>query len=313
MNSLMRNLALCLLVLSTSGLAKARMGGGDPGGGDQYTLDFINTAQNEIYPWLKKHGTELNPPINAEEFLKFVNPKKIVSQPAVFESCNKSGKPESENDRSVSACYSATTGMTRINQSTYPLDVVASPMKRNFIMHEVFRKMGIEGDDYKVTKRISQTQIDPEEFQNCVIHIFQKFTISQETAIDSCLRSGGDEAFQSCAVNLYKKIHISPDDAIEKCLATNAAEKFQNCAINLNRNLIIGPYDAMKACEENGSDEQLQSCAIKLSNNIVILADDAISACKENGSNKNFQSCVLKFAHQMGFTPTNAIRACKWN
>jgi hypothetical protein len=127
----------------------AQAGNEGSGGGDEYTLDFIKIAVNEIYPWLKENGDKLNPQVDADSFLKAIEPKNIESLPRVFESCDGSGQ-----GREVEACYNGLTKRISISRALYPLELSNYAPKRGLIAHEIFRKMRIEGDSYEVTRQI---------------------------------------------------------------------------------------------------------------------------------------------------------------
>lgn len=145
----------------------SRGGAGNTGGGDEYTADFVNTARLEIYPWLKEHGSTLKPAVDAEEFMKAVDPENIVSSPQVFESCQFQvideglpsqkivGVPKSKEDRSVPACYNSDVGKIYLSRSRYPIVLRNSSPKRGLIAHEVFRKMGLEGNAYEISSQMS--------------------------------------------------------------------------------------------------------------------------------------------------------------
>jgi len=144
--------ALVVLVFLSVGLpaiVQASEGGNTSGGGDTYTLNFIKTATQELFPWLSVHGAKLNPPVDASAFLLAINPEKIVSLDHVYESCD-----QSQSGREVDACYNAKTGRIFLSRTRYPLQQ-SSPEKLGLVAHEIFRKMGIEGNLYEVTRQMS--------------------------------------------------------------------------------------------------------------------------------------------------------------
>lgn len=141
------------------GIESLILGGvGNTGGGDEFTYDFLFTANQIIYPWLKSNGHKLNPKVDAEAFLKALDPKSLVSVQEVYESCD-----EKKSGRPVSACYNARTGQILLSRDRYITDNF-SPSKIGLVSHEIFRKMGIEGDNYEVTKQIAIAKIPPNIF-----------------------------------------------------------------------------------------------------------------------------------------------------
>jgi len=143
--------ALCLAAVSqlSSPVAMAAAGGGGTGGGDLYVVDFVTTATQTIYPWLKAHGNSLKPKVNATDFLMAMDPRGIVSASHVFESCD-----GSRTGREVDACYNADKDQITLSRTRYPINS-DSPDKLKLIAHEVFRKMRIEGDQYEIVRQIS--------------------------------------------------------------------------------------------------------------------------------------------------------------
>ena len=129
--------------------AFADTGPGTSGGGDNYTLDFVRTATQSVFPWLAENGSRLSPSVDASDFLMSISPKDIASLDRVFESCD-----GTQTGREVAACYNAKTGKTFLSRRLYPVNSNA-PSKIGLVAHEVFRKMGIESDGYEITKQMS--------------------------------------------------------------------------------------------------------------------------------------------------------------
>lgn len=149
------NSLICTLVLTmvfSTNVAKAAQGTNSGGGGDLYTLDFVKTANQSVFPWLIKNGANLSPVVDANDFIQAVSPKDIASLEKVFESCD-----DTERGREVAACYNAQTNKIFLSRNLYPLNQ-DGPAKIRLVAHEIFRKMGIEGDAYEVTKQISITK-----------------------------------------------------------------------------------------------------------------------------------------------------------
>lgn len=145
-------LTVLLTVLAiTPTFAKEKMGAGSSGGGDSYVLDFIKTANLYVLPWLKKNENSMDFVIDEAAFKEAVNPREILSIDQVFESCDGSQK-----GREVEACFNAKTGLTYLSRTRYRLGDYSNA-KLGFVAHEVFRKMGIEGDNYEVTKKLKES------------------------------------------------------------------------------------------------------------------------------------------------------------
>ncbi len=144
---------LFALALSLNTVCAYADGGTSSGGGDAYTLDFIQTATQIIYPWLSQNGSKLTPSVNANDFLLAINPAQIASLEHVFESCDGSA-----TGREVQACFNEKTGKTYLNRSSYTLGNQNAPAKVGLVAHEVFRKLKIEGDQYEVTQQMPIAQ-----------------------------------------------------------------------------------------------------------------------------------------------------------
>ncbi|HEY8271150.1 MAG TPA: hypothetical protein VIG33_09710 [Pseudobdellovibrionaceae bacterium] len=63
------------------------------------------------------------------------------------------GIPLSTRDRAVEACYDG-VDLIYLSSSKYPLAAKNSLEKRRLIAHEVFLKMGLEGDDWKLSTEL---------------------------------------------------------------------------------------------------------------------------------------------------------------
>ncbi|MCM2277407.1 MAG: hypothetical protein NDJ89_04970 [Oligoflexia bacterium] len=140
----------CLTALNALTAPPVRAAGGESsGGGDQYVHDFVQTVTNEIYPLLKNQKT-LGRDVKAEDVLRAADPRRMLSEERVYESCDGSGA-----GREVEACYNAQTDLFHISRSMYPLHRANSPAKRALIAHELFRRMGLEGDGYEQSSKLS--------------------------------------------------------------------------------------------------------------------------------------------------------------
>jgi hypothetical protein len=279
------------------GLPRMDTGPGSGGGGDPVTTDFLSTIDNEVIPWLEVHGSELPSPVDAQKFKSYVNPTRVVVIPDVYESCDGTTK-----GRNVVGCYNTQEKIWFLSRNFYPIDYLNSPMKRNFIMHEIFRAMGIEGDGYEQTRTILKFQTISQEMINCITKMRRRVfptsydpredNQSADSSIRACERNGADQNFQSCVLTLVKD---------------NGAD-------------LIGK-DAVRACERSGADLNFQKCVIRMraslySNGAELQSDDAIKACEHSGASEEYQSCVVQIIisiYQGGseMSPEKAISACR--
>lgn len=123
------------------------------GGGDSYTIDFIQTVALEIYPHARKYPVKYR--ATAAQLLDAADPERVVSKKNVYESCD-----DSKNGREVEMCYNPEEDTFRISRELYPIDKKNSQAKRAAIVHELYRRLKIEGDKYHETK---QTRFDESE------------------------------------------------------------------------------------------------------------------------------------------------------
>ena len=156
---------IAMLILFThAALCVADNGPGGTGGGDEYTLDFVQTATQQIYPWLKAHGNSLVPKVNADDFLMTTNPENIISEYQVFESCD-----GSNGGREVEACFNSITNKIHLSRTLYPLNIKNSSGKLGLVAHEIFRKMKLEGDKYEITRQLSIVAIPGNQGQGAAL------------------------------------------------------------------------------------------------------------------------------------------------
>jgi hypothetical protein len=238
---------------SAHAIEKLGVSSGDRG--NQYTVDFIKVAEQEIYPWLVKNGHKIQPVVSAELFLKHIQTiaKRIDSKDVVYESCD-----ASTNGRIVAACYNSVTDMIWLNQKLYPLDLINSQAKRLLIMHEVFRRMGLEGDKYEVTRKLSVTITNPEITSSCIIKYYRdadfKKSEEKELAVQTCEKNASEPLIQKCVLNLNKfaKFESLTEKklAIDSCEKTGGEEAFQKYVIDLYENAgFTAPEEKQKAIE----------------------------------------------------------------
>ncbi len=194
--------------------------GESSGGGDEYTLDFIKTATQVVYPWLMENGKTLSPAVDANAFLLATSPKDISSIDKVYESCD-----GSDTGREVEACYSGTSGKIYLSLSRYVVSAKPTPAKIGLVSHEIFRKMGIEGDGYEITKQMPIAQEKPAvqtihigginstdclSAQQGVINIAGKISAPVRLSVSSCKpyqNKGSNEARQ--AFEVYATVNTS--------------------------------------------------------------------------------------------------------
>lgn len=151
------------IFLTTYNCFSAENGGEDSGGGDSYTLDFISVAVNQVYPWLKENGSKLNPQVDASVFLSHVDPTRVLSKNKVYESCD-----DSKRGREVEICYNGVKDLFYISRNKYPLNSSDLKLKIGLVSHEIFRRMGIEGNNYEVTRQFGALFFSPENEAKCL-------------------------------------------------------------------------------------------------------------------------------------------------
>ena len=155
------------------------LGGSDRGGGDEFVADFLKVANQEIIPWIRTNGKDLNPPVEEKHFAETLAALRILSVEKTFESCHfKEVNSKllaiklSKKDREVSACFDG-AGDIFLSRSHYPIAVINSSAKRALVAHEIFRKMGLEGDQYELTKQMYD--MDSNTFFNDITRLQKKF------------------------------------------------------------------------------------------------------------------------------------------
>lgn len=121
-------------------------GPGGTGGGDDFTLDFITTATLELPSLLRTEWKNKVPHMKIDEIEKTLDPSKIRSAKKVYESCD-----ESNQGREVVVCFNKNTKEFVISRSLYPINQ-SSIAKIKLVAHEIFRKLGLEGDGYELTR-----------------------------------------------------------------------------------------------------------------------------------------------------------------
>jgi hypothetical protein len=164
----MMNKSVCKIgvLIGLMAIAQAAVAiSGSGNGGDEYALDFIKIATLDIYPCLQQYGDQFNPKVDADGFLKAVDPHSVASVAHVYESCvvvvrNRGQKnqhlesvPQGARDREVEACHDPQSNMIYLSRALYPVRVEQSLAKRGVIAHEIFRKLGLEGDDYQTSSQ----------------------------------------------------------------------------------------------------------------------------------------------------------------
>lgn len=125
----------------------SKKGPGGTGGGDEFTLDFLSTTEEALALLLQTPHPHQSK-IDAAAFREAVKAPRIESVDKVFESCDNSQK-----GREVTFCYNKNLDFWQISRTRYPLNM-SSVAKIKGVAHEVLRKLGLEGDDYEITRHI---------------------------------------------------------------------------------------------------------------------------------------------------------------
>jgi hypothetical protein len=190
-------------------------GGVSTGGGDEYVVDFIQTAQNEVYPWAKENQDL----INAEKLLVAINPDRIASVDRVFESCNfENGVaiPQNKNDQERQACYNQHDDFIYLSRAKYPLNVKNSPSKMSIVAHELLRRLKLEGNEYLITGQwnfATSNPVDPisDTAKTAMLRGISLFDDLYNEASELCAK-GGDISPEK-TIQRIKEIKIQFDTA----------------------------------------------------------------------------------------------------
>lgn len=257
--NMLRKIISLFLVLSATQIVVAQSGTSSGGGGDDYTIDFLQTLENEVTPWLFGQNGHLLPKgltkkLFADHLAAIA--EKVESKATVYESCD-----QSTNGRQVVICYNYIEDKYYISRTLYPLDKRNSLSKWLLLAHELKRrividKKPIEGDKYEVTRKLSVQNTNPEAMTNCIIELYEKagFASSKlrKLAFLSCERTAADLKIQSCIVKLVTEIGFSEES--EKIEAVHA------CEISTGSDSLIFSLDAQKA---NLTTPELRGVALK--------------------------------------------------
>lgn len=129
--------ALLLILILASSFAHAE---GTRGGGSGCTADFMR-AGYVVSDWLKTNGSSLKPAVNGDDFLTQIDPTKIIS---TTENLQYNGSP-------VDAFYDGQVIKVRCDRFQHNNTLT----QERVVAHEIFRKMGLEGDKYEVSSQIA--------------------------------------------------------------------------------------------------------------------------------------------------------------
>ena len=141
-------------------------GGINSGGGDSYVVRFMITMSSEVYPWFKLHQANVEKIIPSEFFVpedlfKAADPTRMVSQDKVFESCRDSKQGAiSDRDREVEFCYDAEADYFRLSRTFRSQPGQPNPSFRGLVLHELLRRLGLEGDQYEISKQLLMDGLD---------------------------------------------------------------------------------------------------------------------------------------------------------
>lgn len=142
----------CMLISMVSAViisqsALARPGGDHSGGGSGCLAEFMRTAY-EFSEWLDLKGAQLHPPVRGNQFLLELDPKAIKF---TDEDLRYQGNP-------VDAFWNGSHILVRCDR----LIPNSFESRRKVVAHEIFRKMGLEGDHYEISRQIwSDKQFAP--------------------------------------------------------------------------------------------------------------------------------------------------------
>lgn len=137
--------SLFLSLVMTFAISNSALASKDRGGGDGYRADFVKVAHT-VYDWLGNHP-EFNKKVSADAFLLAIDPDKIQS---TSEQLYYKALP-------VDATYDYNSQVITIYRTGW--DHEADSEKLKLTAHELFRKMGVEGDGYELSSQIMNAQV----------------------------------------------------------------------------------------------------------------------------------------------------------
>jgi hypothetical protein len=141
-NYILLGLLFCSLASSPALAVK------EGGGGDGYVASFVTVARH-IEAWLEIHGKELNPSVDFMAFDRAVDPNKIGSTDSQL---YYKGLPKD-------CLFDLSSGIITINRARWSELKDGSSEQTRVVAHELFRKMGIEGDGYEVSTQIMNSLV----------------------------------------------------------------------------------------------------------------------------------------------------------
>lgn len=119
--------------------ASPKQGGADAGGGSGCMANFMSAAF-DASEWLSNNGSKLKPAVKENAFLLATSPNDIL---ITNEDLEYKGNP-------VDAFFDGSKIEVRCDRLTN--DNIVN--RRRVVAHEIFRKMGLEGDQYEISRQM---------------------------------------------------------------------------------------------------------------------------------------------------------------
>ena len=129
-------------VNTSRGPASPHLSGGvDTGGGSGCMAEFMR-AGYQVSDWLTNNGQKLQPPVRSDDFLRQIDPSIIVEVPA--------DQPLDYHGNPVDAYFTGTQILVRCDRFLGR----DTTIRQRVVAHEIFRRMGLEGDAYEISRQI---------------------------------------------------------------------------------------------------------------------------------------------------------------
>lgn len=177
--------SLSLIIVSTLIISSitptALAGPGGTGGGSGCRAEFMSVGY-EFSLWLNEHGAKLQPQINGSDFLQEIDPNIIIS---TEENLTYTGSP-------VDAYWDGQKIKVRCDRFLNN----NLENRRRVVAHEIFRKMKIEGDDYRISRQIWRSD-KTTPFIEALVRYTEGSSIKSTQALGAFIGSGFDTTSQS--------------------------------------------------------------------------------------------------------------------
>ncbi len=203
----------------------AHAGPRDSGGGSGCLSEIFRSAST-VSDWLETNGAKLSPPVKASDFLNSVDPSAIRF---TQDDLQYQGNP-------VDAYFDGKFIRVRCDR----LQRDSADAQNRVIAHEVFRKMGHEGDKYELSRQISvlssqsnthseEQSLDVPANSSSGTCINLSLAVSNGHILPQSLLDEWKKEAQDNAMNLCESIELKHCRIIQKDLIT-AVDEIKQCA-----------------------------------------------------------------------------------